>query len=89
MEDQSAIAKKKVLVMTLGNAKDVNALIDLLHSEENQEVRCHIVTVLAALGKVEVIDHLKQIYKEENRVNVKDRIDEAINVIQGLSDYVI
>jgi hypothetical protein len=85
--DPNVIAHKKALVMTLGNAKEMDALLELLHSEENETVRCHIITVLAAFGRVEVIDSLENIYGIEKREKVKNRIEEAIEVIKNMSAY--
>ena len=87
-DDPNAIVQKKVLVMTLGNAKDIDALIDLLYSEENEEIKCHIITVLGALGRIEVISDLETIKQNETRINVKNSIEEAIQVIEGLSEYI-
>ena len=86
-DDPKNIAQKKALTMTLGNAKDLNALLDLLYSEDNEELVCLIVTVIAALGRIEAIVNLEKIYESDTRANVRERIEEAIEVIRGISGY--
>ncbi|MDH5401935.1 MAG: hypothetical protein OEY49_05535 [Candidatus Heimdallarchaeota archaeon] len=86
-DNLEVIAHKRALVMTLGNTRDLKALISMLEKEDQSIIKQHILVVLAALGKQESIPAIQQLIVREQDQNIIAKANEAISTIQRMSEY--
>ena len=85
----SANAKKKALIMTMGNTRDIRGLVDLLADETDDEIKGHIITVLAAMGSAhsQIIDIFQKHLLIEQSSTIRNRIQQALDVISEMGGY--
>ncbi|MCH8907138.1 MAG: hypothetical protein IH840_08625 [Candidatus Heimdallarchaeota archaeon] len=87
MADRSDVVRKKALIMTLGNTKDLQGLLNLLSAEENDEIKCDIITCIAALGQIESGQILSSMLQIEVSDSVRGRLRYAIDVLEQFTRY--
>ena len=84
--DNYSILQKKSLIITLGNAGDLNSLLDMLEAEKHPEILFQIINVLGALGKKKAIPSLERLHTKTQNPTIKKQATFAIEAIRD-RDY--
>jgi HEAT repeat protein len=79
--------RKKVLIMAMGNVRDVDGLIQLLSEEENESILLNIINVIGALGDKKAIVYLESLIEDNDKPTLAVHAQLAKEVITSKSNY--
>lgn len=85
--DEEDIVLKKSFIMTLGNSRDLDKLLNLLMEETDEDILLCIVNVLGALAENKSLEALETLKNAELSQRLNNKIDDAIEVIKSLNNY--
>lgn len=79
--------RKKVLIMAMGNVRDIDGLIQLLSEEESEVITLNIINVIGALGDTKAIVCLEGLIADNDKPKLAIHAQLAKEVISSKSNY--